>query len=215
VGDLLQRLQVWLVIAAVVGLATGFTVGRLGLGNDEDGSAGPLPDRPELLPETTTTTTTAPPRPATIACSGGIPQDLQFTAVVGVVESGAARVAAALEVDPVVERPFGELVGGGFETFRNEVLALAGEGPVLFVARLSSGPLQKDLSRQLQEAAPGSATVIADPDGGAPVEGLAQFAPPAAIVPLDPALPESWVQEVAAIANGDATCPEPGAPPGG
>jgi hypothetical protein len=204
---------VWLVIGAVVGVLTGFTVGQFAIDDDDDEAATTTvpADDPGAVPGETTTTapTTEPPRPSTVVCSGSIPSDLTFAAVVGVADAGAGRVAAVLGVDTVVERPFGELTGGGFETFRSEVIGAAAEGPVLFVARLSSGPLQKNLSQELHELAPGSATIVADPGGVAVPEALAEFAEPSAIVALDPAVPDPWVEEVAAIARGEATCPGP------
>jgi hypothetical protein len=212
-----DRLRLWLVIGAVVGVVTGFTVGQVNFTPGDD-TATPAPtttapvDTAEEPEEDDTTTTTAvvPPAPSPLACVGALPPGTGPAAVVGVADVGANELAAALGVTTVVTESFDALVSGGaFDGFRAAALEAASAGPVVFVARLSSGVRQKTLSDELHQAAPGSVTVVIDPTGPPVPAELEPFADPSVMVVLEPGLPEPWVQEVARLATGAAVCPAP------
>jgi hypothetical protein len=205
-----DRLTTWLLIGAVVGLLTGFGVGQTGDGSPDPTTPTTVPEEAAEEPPPETAPTTVVPQPSGLTCAGTVPPGTELARLVGVSDVGAVELSYALGLPDAVVRSFDELVETArFEEYRAAALQAAESGPVLLVVRLSSGARQKDLSQEVQAAAPGSVTVVVDPAGGPAVEALAEFAEPAVIVPFEPGAPPEWVQQVADLARGATFCPGP------
>lgn len=217
-SSLTRSVVPWATAAVLAGLIVGFVLGQV-LAADDDGEV----TDPVATSSTTslTSTTSLPtssslatdvPGDATVSCVGPQLAATGLTFAAGIEGGGAGPLAAALGID-VFTKPFAFL-NTSQSAHRAEVLELAGNGPIVFLARFP-GPYQKELAQEVIELSPSSVVVVV-PDEASPSQDIADEYPPGRSVVVgsnaegEPAFSPAWALFVASVLEGANNCSQAG-----